>query len=423
MSQHRYGILGLIVLLFVASSVSDARAQEACSKTFATSSSGNVITITIDWNQLNSCVTKEKSQGLGNRISTRINEGNAVDIRVVNFNFINYTLAYKVEETVVESYVTLEKLWSQLLGIPFLGGPGGVAEALQAPCKGFQECAARWAFAIATTNITLGRFISESADKSYIDDGGTAVASHAKVLANSRVVIAAALNEIMSNPANQPIMAEQVNLFENIYAKQEKIFEKLDAYAASADLVANGKVQHLGKKKAGTIVTVSLTPKNQSQADGKPTVTTEYFVHSKLPVVFHAGYTYARFNEVKFETVRALADTDLFSEVKSNSKGIGAMAAFLSLGRSFGSDEKVGLFFTLGTNFSEPGDRLYVGGSLQLFKRLFVTAGVASIKTETGVNPIVTQIGDRLQTRELFAAIATHRDWDKGFYALSFKVF
>jgi hypothetical protein len=49
--------------------------------------------------------------------------------------------------------------------------------------------------------------------------------------------------------------------------------------------------------------------------------------------------------------------------------------------------------------------------------------GVASVKTEEGVNPIVTRIGDTLQTRELFTAVATHRDWDKAFYGVSFKVF
>jgi hypothetical protein len=423
MIQRSLGLLA--VPLLVMGFAVDTRADDLLCSTppFATTKTGATVTITIDWNKLNTCVTKEPKNGLGNRIADRINEGDIVKIHVVNFNFVNYTVAYKIEETVVESYVMLEKLFSQLLGLPFLAGPTGELDAQRAPCKGFQECAGRWAFAIATTNITLGKFVSESAHKTHIDDNGKAVASHAKVLVNARQTITAAMDAIMNNSANQPATPDQVNLFETIYGKQEKLFEKLDAYAAAADLVANGQVRHLGKKKAGTIVAVSMTPKNQAQADGRPSVTAEYFVHSRLPVVFHAGYTYARFQDVKVETVRGLEQTDLFSEVRSNSKAVRSMAAFLSLGRSFLPDEKVGVYFSVGTDFSKPGDRLYLGGSLQLYKRFFITGGLASVKTEEGVNPIVAQIGDTLQTRELFTAVATHRDWNKGFYAVSFRVF
>jgi hypothetical protein len=412
-------------LFCVAGAAPEAYGQEACSTPpFETSTSNGVVTITLDWNKLNSCVTKESGKGLGSRITHRITADAPVNLRVINFNFVNYTVSYKVDETVVESYVMLDKLWSQLLGLPLLGGiAAGALDAGAPPCKGFQQCAGRWAMAIVTTNIELGTFTSESANKTYIEDKGEAVKDHAEKLADRRTEIGAHLNAIMNTVENQPQSPNDVSTFENIYAKQEKLFEKLDAYAAAADLVENGKVYVLGKKKAGTIVAISLTPKNQAQADGKPSVTAEYFVHSKLPVVFHAGYTYARVQEVKFQTVRALADTDLFSEVRSGSGGIGSMAAFLSLGRSFQQDEKVGAFFSIGTDFSKPGDRLYLGGSLQLFKRVFVTVGVASIKTEQGVNPIVTRIGDTLQTRELFTAVATHRDWDKAFYGVSFKVF
>ncbi len=381
-----------------------------------------MVTITLDWKELHDCLTSEPAKGLGNRISTRISEDNAVDIHVTHFNFINYTISYKVDETVVESYVTLEKLWSQLLGLPFLGGIIGAADVPPAPCTDFKTCLARWALRIATTNIQLGKFMAEGADKTYLDDAGQkAVADHANTLKTQQGLIQSDLDRVM---ANAPTTAADVAQFEDIYAKQEKLFEKLDAYAASAALVANGKVLHIGKKKAGTIVSVSLTPKNSSQGDATPVVTTEYFVHSKLPVVFHAGYVYANLNQVKFETVRSLSQTDLFSAVKTNDSGIAAMAAFLSLGRSFMHDEKVGLYFSVGTDFASPGDRLYLGPSVQLFKRLFFTVGLASGKTEQGVNnPVIEKVGDTLQARELFTAIETHRQWNKAFYGVSFRVF
>ena len=86
------------------------------------------MTITVDWKKLVDCTTKEKS--VGGRIGRRINEDNPVNIHVTEFNFINYTISYRVEETVVEAYVMLEKLWQQLLGIPLFGAGGRDAEDL-----------------------------------------------------------------------------------------------------------------------------------------------------------------------------------------------------------------------------------------------------------------------------------------------------
>lgn len=422
---RRHVMRGVLALVLSAAAALAVQAEETCSQPpYSTSKAGPVVTIDVDWLKLVNCLNKEKGKALGNRITERINEDTLVDIHVTNFNFINYTISYGIDETVVESYVILEKLWSQLLGIPFLGGIlPAEADAVPTACSGYPRCAAQWALYLATTNIKLGEFVAESAGKTYVDDGGASVQRHADELDQAKTNILAALDAIMSKLDNQPSTVEQVAQFESVYAKQEKLFEKLGAYAAAAELVANGQVRHLGKKKAGTVVSVSLTPKNQSQADGKPSAAAEYFVHSKLPVVFHAGYSYARFKEIRFETVRSLSQTDLFSEVKSNSEAVGAMAAFLSLGRSFRNDERVGAFFSIGTDFSDPGNRLYLGGSVQLFKRMFLTWGHASVKTEEGVKPVVERVGDTLQSRELFTAISTHRDWKTAFYSVSFKVY
>jgi hypothetical protein len=417
-------VRGLLGLALLAGASLTAQAQEVCSTPpYATTDSGRVVTIHVDWKKLNDCLSKEPGKELGERVAQRISEDTLVDLHVTNFNFINYSISYKVEETVVESYVTLEKLWSQMLGLPFLGGLLPEADAVPAECVGYQKCAAQWALYIATTDIELGTFLAESADKSYVEDGGAKVKEHADKLAEDRAKILAALDDVVSKPANQPSNVTDVAQFESIYAKQEKLFAKLDAYAAAAQLVANGQIHHLGKKKAGTIVAVSLTPKNQAQADGKPTTTTEYFVHSKLPVVFHAGYAYAKIKDVQFETVRSQSQTDLFSEIKSDSDALSAMTAYLSLGRSFLDDEKVGVYLSIGTDFSDPGDRLYVGASLQLFKRFFLTVGRASARTETGVNPVLERVGNALEARELFTAVETHRNWDAAFYSISFKVF
>jgi hypothetical protein len=166
-----------------------------------------------------------------------------------------------------------------------------------------------------------------------------------------------------------------------------------------------------------------LTPKDQTQADGKPTTTTEYFVHSKLPVVFHGGYSYSKLRDVEFETVRSLDQTDLFSEIRKNTETLNTMVAFLSLGRSFFVEEKLGAFLSIGTDFSDPGDRLYVGVSGQFYKRFFFTVGKLNATVTEGENRVLERVGNATESRELFTALATRRDWSQWFYSVSFRVF
>ena len=120
--RRRVGLVALLLLLGMGPTVA-ARADDPLCSTppFSTNPTGSPVTITVDWLKLNACLTKEPRTSLGNRITRRINEDDVVRIHVVNFNFVNYTIAYKIDETVVESYVMLEKLFSQLLGLPFPG--------------------------------------------------------------------------------------------------------------------------------------------------------------------------------------------------------------------------------------------------------------------------------------------------------------
>ena len=104
---HRSNVVrSLLALAFVAGSALTAQAEQTCSKPpYSTSKSGHVVTIDVDWMKLVNCLNNEKGKALGDRITEHINEDNLVDIHITNFNFINYTMSYKVEETGVESYV------------------------------------------------------------------------------------------------------------------------------------------------------------------------------------------------------------------------------------------------------------------------------------------------------------------------------
>lgn len=425
----RPGFMTLAFACVFALSASPTRAEDLCSTPpFSSTKTGGVVTITVDWANLVNCTTNQKDKGLGARIGHRINEDNPVNIHVKNFNFTNYTLSYKVEETVVETYVMLEKLWQQLLGTPLFGVPNissaNLRAHVQEPCTGFPQCGANWAFKIATVQIVLSEFLAKFAGQTHVTAADMmTIDGYAKTLKAHQNDIREMLKVIVNDPANGPKDIPQVTQFETVFAKQEKLFEKIDAYQAAAALVANGKVIPIGKKKAGTIVAVSLTPKDQNQADGKPTTTTEYFTHSKLPVVFHAGYSYSKLRDIEFETVRSLEQTDLFSEVRKNSETLSTMVAFLSLGRSFLVDEKIGAYLSIGTEFSDPGDRLYVGASAQIYKRFFFTVGRLNASVTEGVNPLLERVGNATESRELFAAIAKRRDWKTWFYSISFRVF
>src|SRR5437773_5301366 len=124
------------------------------------------ITIQIDYLQLQTCISG--GQTFSSRVDTRITEETAVDAKVIHFNFIDFTIDYKVDETVVESYETLEKLWSQLLGLPLVVAPGA-APPLRQPCQTFQTCMADCAFRISEANRGVDR-ATHFSDKPALTD-------------------------------------------------------------------------------------------------------------------------------------------------------------------------------------------------------------------------------------------------------------
>src|SRR5262245_51793345 len=86
------------------------RADDCKPSPFSAKRESASVVITVDWEQLLKCEQKD----VGGRIlSLRIDEDAPVDIKVTHFNFLAFTTSYTVSETVVETYVTLEKLWAQ----------------------------------------------------------------------------------------------------------------------------------------------------------------------------------------------------------------------------------------------------------------------------------------------------------------------
>lgn len=380
------------------------------------------VMITIDYLQLKNCLAT--NQKFPTRVETRITEDSAVDLKVINFNFIDYTIDYKVDETVVETYVTLEKLWSQLLGLPALL-PGGLAAASTTTtvCTSFEECIANWAYLIAKTN----RFVDQAAhfkDDTAIDV--TAGSAALTAITNSQATLDGwrlAVNDAMNKTLNEtPQKVTEVDTFEVVRTRHNQLITRIDAYDALAKLTKTGQIHHIGKKKAGTIVSVTLTPKDQSHSQGAPIATSSYFVHSRVPVTFHVGYAYSHLKDIKFEKVRALATDDLYAKVKDNNS-TNAFTAYLSFGRTVYAGQ-LGYYATIGTDFDKPGNRLYLGASIQALRRVFVTFGGASTVNQTSndSNKLVEQVGNALKARELFTTVGSARNWGP-FIGISFGVF
>jgi hypothetical protein len=419
---RRFVFLTGVALSVMATAASAAQTAGKCeTPPFEAVKTGPTVVITVDWEKLKACADAS-TPGEG-RVGVRVDEDTIVDVKAINFNFVAYTISYKVEETVVESYVALEKLWAQLLGLPMFGGTnlaGGPAAALVTECANFDACAGVWARVIALTNIKVDAARRQHSE--FIVLNGVQrceVERNRTDLANDKTVIENALKRVRD--VHPPESVQQVTVFETVYNRHQALLDKLTAYESAAVRVRDGEIHHLGKKKAGRIVAVEMTPKDVSQAARMPVGDAEYFVHSRIPLVFHVGYAYAALKDVEFETVRSLSQADLFSVVKENTS-TNTMLALLSLGRTISTDN-FGVYASIGTDFAKPGERLYVGGSIQLFKRLFITVGKVSASREVGKNPVLERVGDALEARELFSAIETHRDWKTGFGAISFRAF
>jgi hypothetical protein len=283
-----------------------------------------------------------------------------------------------------------------------------------------------WLWAIQLANMSVDDTLAAYAQSGpgLTDDQVKAIADYAKGEAVSKRNAVVAARKALLDPEFIPRTIEEIDLFVRADAEHGKILDKLDAFQVAAGLVENGQVKRIDKKKAGTIVTVSITPKSRFEgADGGRPLSVEYFVHSRFPVTYHMGYAYSRLKDVEFETVRALSGQDLFSRVK-NEKDVTAFTAFLSypLRRWPPQQESYGLYATLGTDFQKPGERLYGALSLRFAGRILLDAGITSATVKEGGNSVLERVGDRLETRELFDAVTTRRDW-KPFFGISIAVF
>jgi hypothetical protein len=413
----------------------DAAAQQAVSAADAECinkayevTPGAPVKVTIKYHLTEKCTTK--------RLTERVDDSMAVLVTLKNFNFVNYAVKYTVDDTVIESYVTLERLWSQIFGIASLvqrateardaraKESGRVTTCGPKPVAGdFLPCVTEWFFAIEKEAQAVETDAAANARKIALDDDAVkAVGETSAKHGETRKSISDKRLRVLESTPQTP---QDVEWFQEVQAQHDKVMARSTAYSSLASLTANGQLKVLPKNKPGHIITLTLAPRSveNKDADAAAPLVVEYVVQSRFPLVFHVGYGFSRLKDVEFEKVRSLSNQDLFSVVKAN-KNTAGMVAYLSYGlwkwQAAGTEQ--GFLLTLATDFKDPGDRLLVGGSLRVWKKLFVTAGAMSGSVKEGVNPIVETIGGQVGARELFGSVSTRRDWQPHF-GISFSVF
>lgn len=348
----------------------------------------------------------------------RITEDTALRIRVVGANLLKYGLKFETKEKVVDSYVDLEKLWQQVLTIAPLARSAGL------PPANFVEAVSNWRDALKTHETEVSAFAARFKGLTLACADRDAIRSESENV-NQRLADLEGFREVAAKMIDKP---EHFAVYDTTFALHQGTIGRLRSFAVKGAAAADGVVQRITFGAAGRIVTVTMTMSDLvTGTDARVTEVVEFFVHSTLPVTFHAGYSYSALDSFEFERIAAAAGEDLFAQINEG-KNTSGFTAFLSyrVGAAEAPPGRRETFLTLGTDFADPGKRIFIGATTRI-KKVLISAGVATAavreaKAGDRVTDIIDAAGGVLGTRELFTRIRTTRQWQP-FLALTFAPF
>ncbi len=379
------------------------------------SQSDNQIFIEVNWNE----ATSEGKGDTGQEQGRKIDKNTLVSIRVNHFNFLYYSLKYVKEDRVVATYDTLTKLWSQLFRIvSFAGGAGAREEIRNRP---FEEAILEWRIGLLWAETKLSNCLKHLSDKIGLNvDDLDAIRDSLGTIGIDRKKT---LDSLRDNAFDLVTSGQQLDTFERIDLIRERVVGELDLFISRAELTLNGQLESLGKKSAGTIVTVTMIPVPRTEKhskEGKP-VSIDYFVHYDKTIKFHVGYAHSSLSNFDFEKVRSLSGEELFAKIKDQ-KATDEFSAFVGYELlSFGTQSQNGVELTLGTDFAKPGERVYLGVSGRLIGQIFVTMGGATSNVSTPGASSLQPTASPGGLRELFDTFTKSREW-AFFFAISVGV-
>ena len=347
----------------------------------------------------------------------RITEDTALRIRVVGANLLKYGLKIETREKVVDSYVDLEKLWREVLTlVPSIDTRAAVRE--------FVAAVREWRDELERHDAEVSAFAGGFKGLTVTCGERNAIRAEAEAV-KGRL---AELEGRRKTAFNLIAEAGDFAVYDRTLELHNATVGRLRSFAVRGAAAADGVTQRITFGAAGRIVTVTMTLADLvSGVDPGVTEVVEFFVHSTLPVTFHAGYSYSALDSFEFERVAAAPGVDLFAQINEG-KNTSGFTAFLSyrLGGAQPAPGKRDYFLTLGTDFANPGKRLFIGATTRV-KKLMLSAGIATASVRDArpadkVNDIIEGVGEVLGTRELFTRIQTTRQW-RPFAAVTFAPF
>jgi hypothetical protein len=362
-----------------------------------TSQNNEMVEIAVDWQKLYAADTWSVFY-----TETRIDENTIVYLKISNFNFIRFNLEHEVREEMIESYKVMEDLWSQVFGlaeeVPLL--PERTKE------NKFLASLDTWRQELINREKSLSKFLNRFTSTVYLEDTetellqekiedkstdpqaiGKAVVNHLEDLRAN-----AYENIFSSETATEAYFASA--LYERQLQIHDEVINKFKAFFTAGRSAYKGKRIRLGQKESGTKVTAVLSPVRSKEPESLPKATAgqknlqplliQYFVQSSMPVVFHMGYALSSLGEAGFEKVRLAAGNDVFAQIKDE-KLSQNLSAFLSYELWISNNLERSLALTLGTGLAEPGEKIYLGASIKLFRRVFITLAGVSAEITRGV--------------------------------------
>jgi hypothetical protein len=417
----------VLLLLGAADFAAAADKPPVCQQTFACAA--GACRLEVQFPAADKCTVRIDDAFIRTAKATRITEETVLRIRVLHANLLRYKLTFDTKETVIETYVALEKLWKQILGLGTLVGatPGTLAATADKDREqAFVDAINEWRTQIDTKNGALSTFLNTltplildaAAEAKIKTERDTNVPANVKALEDARTKARVAMWR-----------SENFAIYDATLASHQATLDRYDSFLVLADQSLNGIDKRITFGQAGRVVAVTVTPTDRSTGkDATQVIGVEFLVHSTLPVTFHAGFSVRAIDEVKFQPVASALATaggaDLFTKVQDTTSN-STFTAFMSYRVCSANGVNRGCpHLTIGTDFKDVGERLY-GGVSWAIGRTFLTVGLVNGETVEGtgaVTEILEAAGQVTGSRELFTAIGTKRKWG-GFVGISFTPF
>lgn len=371
------------------------------------------VTAYINWcavEALGSCL--EEAQGTSPQ-TPRVDSDTVVTVRVYNFNFLRYDVAYTVDERLIESYAFLAGLWDQILGFELPALAPANAEDLT-PID-------EWWGAIQQGRTMLSTTLSRM--PSSIGLKATDI-ENIREARDQELKFVSTLEGLRSAAFAFATTATAIQRFSIVDQDHKSLVDAIKAFSERAERCIAGDQHLVGRKNAGTYITVSIAPvalASDSSPAAIKTVSTEYLVESTAPLIFHSGLTYSSLKDAKFETIRTLGDRDLFAKIRDED-GTESFSVYLS--HPFGNmpAEQAQWLATIGTDLSNVGENIYIGVSLRVWSRFLLSAGGVYGLEKQAEGAVEEEVEPGEGARTLYEIVKEDRRW--GFFAgFSVKIY